>query len=285
MSGGPHRYQLSPSNYRNSSRTPELYSYSGDNSFSLGESQAKLLELTNEKSEMKESLEFLECERQVLIDSTAELKKILETERSQWKKEHDDLKKQLADLTAARVKAESQLTQKEMEMNDLKQHSKKLDDEINLRDKYLSSIQKNLDTVKKENKDLSSMNQELKQMLAEKLRYNGFMSAQNDSSHQQVSDCVSIITEMARLRLELNEKDRVIERLSQRRDERCSSTNPTRGNTDNLVEFLSQTIETIKGWPEEISNSSCVQSLMQTLLNTHRLNQDELTLKIDNLRL
>lgn len=283
MSGGSHRYQLSPSNYRNSSRTPELYNYSGD-SYNLGESQqAKLLELTNEKSEMKESLEFLECERQVLIDSTTELKKTLEQDRSQWKKEHDDLKRQLADLTAARVKAESQLTQKEMELNDLKQHSKKLDNEINLRDKYLASIQKNLETVKKENKEFTSMNQELKNMLAEKLRYNGFTNAQqssNDNTNQQVSDCVSIVTEMARLRLELNEKDRVIERLSQRRGETSSDS-----DTGNGRKLLDQIIESIEGWPEEISKSSYVQDMIKNLLITHNTNPDELTLKMDNLRL
>lgn len=284
MSSGPHRYQLSPSNYRTSSRTPELYNYSGD-SFNLGESQVKLLELANEKSELKENLEFLECERQVLIDSTTELKKSLENERSQWKKELDDLKRQLADLTVARVKAESQLTQKEMELNDLKQHSKRLDDEVNLRDKYLSSMQKNLETVKKENKELTSMNQELKNMLAEKLRYNGFTNAQqsNDNSHQQVSDCVSIVTEMARLRLELNEKDRVIERLSRRGN--SSDSDLLRSDTDDFKKLLDQIIESMKGWPEEISNSSYVQNLIKNLLNTHKLNQDELTTKMDNLRL
>lgn len=286
MSSGSHRYQLSPSNYRTSSRTPELYGYTGD-SFNLGESQAKLLELANEKSEMKESLEFLECERQVLIDSTAELKKSLENERSQWKREQDDLKRQLTDFTAARVKAESQLTQKEMELNDLKQHSKRLDNEISLRDKYLASIQKNLETAKKENKELSSMNQELKHMLAEKLRYNGFTNVQqsNDSSNQQVSDCVSIVTEMARLRLELNEKDRVIERLSQYHERNTSDNDPLKRDTDHSRKILDQITETIQGWPEEISNSSYVQNLINNFINTHKFKQDELTSKMDNLRL
>lgn len=185
MSGGPQRYQHSPSYYRTSSRTPELYSFnSGDISSCSNESQAKLVELTNEKLELKESLEFSECERQVLIDTAQELKDTLQKERSQWKKEQDELRKHVTDLIAARVKAESQLTRNDVEMIDVQLQVKKLQDDVSSRDRHIESLQKNIETLQNENKELSATNIMLKNMIADKLDFNRLVisSQQNETS-------------------------------------------------------------------------------------------------------
>lgn len=288
MSGGPQRYHQSPSHhYRTSSRTPELYSFnSSDITNCSNESQAKLIELNNERSELKESLEFLECERQVLIDSAKELKETLQKERSRWKREHDELKKQITDLIAARVKAESQLTLNEVDANDILLQVKRLNEELALRNRHLEMIQKDLDTVRNENKELNAINNELKIMLTEKLKYNGLINAcPSEKANQQASDCRSIVTEMARLRLELNEKDRIIERCgSNQNDFTSTKESSTCQDIDSLNKFLDQTVECIKGWPEELAGSSHVQNLMKTLLSTYKPANDELNLKIENIR-
>lgn len=285
MSGGPQRYQQSPSHhYRPNSRTPELYSFnSGDMLLNCtNESQTKLVELSNEKDELKESLEFLECERQVLIDSTTDLKETLQAERSQWKKDQDDLKKQLTDSIAARVKAESQLTYKDMELNEMRLQIKKLNEQIVLKERQLVSLQNRLETADIANKELAAYNNELKLMLSEKLIYNGLASTQKDGNpNQQVSDCVSIVTEMASLRLELNEKDRLLSQTSMHKQNNFSHDQ----DIDNLNKFLDQTVECIKGWPEELAGSSHVQNLMKTLLNAYRVDQSDLVHSADGLRL
>lgn len=289
MSGGPQRYRQSPSINRTSSRTPEIYSFnSGDISSYSNESQIKLVELNNEKIELKESLEFLECERQVLIDSAKELKETLQTERSQWKKEQDDLKKQITDSIAARIKAESQLTQNEVETNESRFKSKRLQEELSARDRLIESLRKNLILKQQENDELIAMNNELKHMLTEKLVYNGLTAAkQNDSSNQQVSDYTSIVTEMARLRLELNEKDKLIEMFNEYNNKKnfMKDESTTCHDIDNLNKFLDDTVECIKGWPEELAESSQVQNLMKTLLGSYRADQNEMSLRISNIHL
>lgn len=288
MSGGPQRYQQSPSHqYRTSSKTPDLCSFnSGDINNCSNESQARLIELNNEKSELKESLEFLECERQVLIDSAKELKETLQRERSHWKKEHEELKKQITDLIAARVKAESQLTRNEVDTNDVNLRMKRLEEEIMLKNRHLDMMRKDLEIARNENKDLNAINNELKHMMTEKLRYNGLTSAcPAENANQQVSECISIVTEMARLRLELNEKDRIIERYSNNQKNSLTSESSTCQDIDSLNNFLDQTVECIKKWPEELAGSSHVQNLMKTLLSAYKVDHDELTLKMQNFHL
>lgn len=292
MSGGPRRYQQSPSHhFRTTSRTPDLYSFnSGDTSGLSNESQAKIHELTNEKSELKESLEFLECERQVIIDSARELNETLQKERSQWKKELEDLKKQLTDSIAARVRAESQLTQIDVCSNDIQQQLKKLSDELQSKDKQIYSLRKNLESTYGEIKELRALNEELKKMLTENLKYNGLSSSQNNDGMTN-SDCTSIVTEMARLRLELNEKDKIIQNLNGlSRSEDSNSTIRTRPNSssydiETLNQFLDQTVECIKGWPEEISSSSHVKNLMKSLLSAYKPEHDELSLRMENIQI
>lgn len=277
MSGKPQSYHQSPAHYRTSSRTPELYSFnSGDMSNCAAESQVRLTELTNEKHELKESLEFLECERQVLIDSSKELKNTLQKERSQWKKDLDDTKRQMTDLIAAKIKAETHLTQNQVEMNSLKLQ--------------LAELEKKLEMSRNENKEQIAINQELKRMLTEKLKFNGSMTQHNNdaSNNQQVSDCISIVTEMAKLRLELNEKDRILESYHYRQLNKsvddCEDT--TLNDIDNLNKFLDQTVECIKGWPEELAGSSHVQNLMVTLLSAYKADhREELATKLKNIHL
>lgn len=288
MSGGPQRYRQSPAINRTSSRTPEIYSFnSGDISSYSNESQIKLVELNNEKIELKESLEFSECERQVLIDSAKELKETLQAERSQWKKEQDDLKKQITDSIAARVRAESQLTQNEVETNESRFKSKRLQEELSSRDKLIESLRKDLISKQRENDELIAMNNELRNMLKENLVYNGLKAAkQNDSVNQQVSDYTSIVTEMARLRLELNEKDKMIEMFNGYNNKNfIKDESVTCHDIDNLNKFLDDTVECIKGWPEELAESSQVQNLMKTLLGSYRADQNEMSLKISNMHL
>lgn len=289
MSSGPQRYRQSPSFNRTTSRTPEIYSFnSGDISSYSNESQIKLVELNNEKIELKESLEFLECERQVLIDSATELKETLQVERSQWKKEQDDLKKQITDLIAARVKAESQLTQKDVENSEFRFRSKRLQDELSSKDRHIETLKKSLVSVQQENAELIAMNNELKHMLTEKLVYNGLTAAkQNDSANQQVSDCTSIVTEMARLRLELNEKDRQLDMLNGCNNKKnfIESESSTCNDIDSFNKFLDNTVECIKGWPEELMRSSQVQDLMKTLLGSRRSDQNEIISRMNNIHL
>lgn len=135
--------------------------------------QAKLLQLTSERSELKESLEFLECERQVLIDSAKELREILQRERSQWKKELDEMKKQLTDSIAARVRAESQLTRLDVDTNDIRSQFKKRDDELQSKNKHIELLNKDLEKAQSELAEMKAVNDELKQMLNKKLTYNG----------------------------------------------------------------------------------------------------------------
>lgn len=288
MSGGPQRYQQSPShNYRTTSRTPELHSFnSSDITNCSNESQAKLIELNNEKCELKESLEFLECERQVLIDSAKELKETLQKERSQWRREHDELKKQITDLIAARVRAESQLTLNEVDANDISIQVKRLNEELALKNRHLEMIRKDLDIVRNENRELNAINNELKNMLTEKLKYNGLTNpCSTEKANQQVSDCRSVVTEMARLRLELNEKEKIIEGFTSNTNRKDSTIKESLNcqDIDSLNKFLDQTVECIKSWPEELAGSSHVQNLMKTLLSTYKAGHEELTLKMEDI--
>lgn len=288
MSGGPQRYQQSPShNYRTTSRTPELHSFnSSDITNCSNESQAKLIELNNEKCELKESLEFLECERQVLIDSAKELKETLQKERSQWRREHDELKKQITDLIAARVRAESQLTLNEVDANDISIQVKRLNEELALKNRHLEMIRKDLDIVRNENRELNAINNELKNMLTEKLKYNGLTNpCPTEKANQQVSDCRSVVTEMARLRLELNEKEKIIEGFTSNTNRKDSTIKESLNcqDIDSLNKFLDQTVECIKSWPEELAGSSHVQNLMKTLLSTYKAGHEELTLKMEDI--
>lgn len=250
MSGGPRRYQQSPLHHRANSRTPDLYSFSpGDPS---NESQVRILELSNERSELKESLEFLECERRVLMDSTKELRESLQKERSHWKKELEDVKKQLTDAIAARIRAESQVTRLEMELNDLRSIRRTQDQDS-----------KNPQIDPKEYEELKATNEELKRLLTERIRFNGLNSA---------NECTSVVTEMAKLRLELNEKDKLIEQYSTTSSNKVPKSPAY--EIDTLNKFLDQTVECIKGWPEELAGSSHVQDLMKTLLSAYRPDQD-----------
>lgn len=286
MSGGPHRYQQSPSYYRNSSRTPELHSFNSSDITSCSiESQARLVELNNEKQELKESLEFSECERQVLADSTRELKESLQTERNVWKKEQENLRKQITDLMAAKIKAESQLTRYDVEVNDLKLQMKKLNDDLFSKTRQIDHLTKDLESAEEDKKQLSSINEQLKLMLTEKLKYNG-SSNQKIDNYNDVSDCVSIITEMAKLRLELNDKDNLIRKLSGFESEGNTNQEITNSqDIDNLNKFLDQTVECIKGWPEDIASSSHVQNLMKTLLSAYRVDQEDLNSRLENIHL
>lgn len=296
MSGGPRRYQPSPShNFRTTSRTPDLYSFnnSGDMTgfYSNNESQVKIHELTSERSELKESLEFLECERQVLIDSARELKETLQKERSQWKKETDELKKHLTESIAARCKAESQLTRQDVGVNDIQLQLKRLTEELQSRDKQMDLLRKSLDSAHLEIKELSTLNSEFKRMLREKLKINGLTSADESNSTTTDTDCISIVTEMAKLRIELNEKDKIIASFTASngtsgdpitKNESFSKT-PSQ-EMELLNKFLDQTVECIKGWPEELAGSSHVQNLMKSLLSAHRPpDQDELTSRMQNI--
>lgn len=287
MSGGPQRYHQSPSHhYRTSSRTPELHSFnSSDITNCSSGSQAKLIELNNERSELKESLEFLECERQVLIDSAKELKETLQKERSQWRREHEELKKHITDLIAARVRAESQLTLNEVDANDTSLQVKRLNEELSLKDRHLELIRKDLDTVRNENKELNAINNQLKHMLTERLKYNGLTNTSpGEKANQQVSDCRSVVTEMARLRLELNEKEKMIDRYRNNENLKDSTAKESLNSQDidSLNKFLDQTVECIKGWPGELADSSHVQNLMKTLLSTYKAGHDDLGLKMEN---
>lgn len=295
MSGGPRRYQQSPSHNFRTSRTPDLYSFnnSGDISggYSNNESQVKILELTNEKSELRESLEFLECERQVLIDSALELKETLQKEKSQWKKEVDELKKHLTESIAARVKAESQLTKRDVGANDAQVQVKKLTEELRSKDKQLESLRNSLDAARIEIKELLSHNNELKKIIAERLKFNGSTSAHEFDGMTSDTDCISIITELARLRLELKEKDKIIASfkiLNGSGDESIMISEQTSKASLNeaLNNFLDQTVECIKGWPEELAGSSHVQNLMKSLLSAYKpLDQDELSSKLKSIHL
>jgi DNA repair exonuclease SbcCD ATPase subunit len=299
MSGGYRRYQQSPShNSRATSRTPDLYSFnnSGDMSgcyANNNESQVKIHELTNEKSELKESLEFLECERQVLIDSARELKETLQKERSQWKKETEELKKHLTESIAARVKAESQLTQRDVGANDAQLQLKRLTEELQSKDKQIELLRGSLDTAVLEIKELTALNLELKRMLREKIKFNGFNGANKPDEANNDSDCISMLTEMARLRLELNEKDKIIEtfKVANGTDACTNSKNEsslkaTSQEIESLNKFLDQTVECIKGWPEELAGSSHVQNLMRSLLSAHKPpDQDELNARLQNMHL
>lgn len=301
MSEGPHRYQHSPSHYsRASSRTPEIYSFnSGDMSNCLHESQLKLAELNKEKLELNESVEFLENERQVLIDSIKELKDSLHHDRSHYKKEIEDLKKQLTDCIAAKVKAESLLTRNDMRMNDSQFKQDKIHEELADKDKQIESLKRCLGMTMKENEELSALNNEFKHMLTEKLKYNGSVSAHAPLGNNEAADCLSIVTEMARLRLELNEKDKTIEKLSALRRDFIGNNLPTKttsqslqqqlsttcSEVDTLNKFLDQTVECIKGWPEELAGSKHVQDLMKSLLSQYKPEQDSLALKLENMHL
>lgn len=290
MSGGPSRYQRnSPSNqYRTATRTPELHSFnSGDILNCSAESSAKLSQLNSEKFDLKESLEFLECERQVLIDSTHELKETLHNERSQWKKEIDDLRKQLTDCLASRIKAESLLVQSDVEKNDLRVRIDKLNDSLASKDRHLAILNNNLEKLQSEHQDLTAMNQQLKRMLTEKLVYNGTIS-NNSINAQQISDCESIVTAMARLRLELNEKDKLIDELTTSSNNDCNLKHqlPNCNEIDMLNKFLDQTVECIKGWPEDLAGSSHVQDLMRTLLNAYKSdNPNALALQLERVHI
>jgi len=283
MSGGPQRYQQSPSYYRTSSKTPELYSYTPSDSPSCSNiSQAKILELSNEKTELKESLEFLECERQVLVDSVKDLKEVLSNERSQRRKEQEDLKMQIAESIAAKVRADSQLTHNVMEMNDLQVQIRKLSEELAAKERDIVTLRKTVKSLQDANKELIDINNELKLMLSEKLKYNGLVGTQNDEhSSQQVSDCLSIVTEMARLRLEVNEKESTIAKLNKHSSNNLINSD----DMDNLNRFLDQTVECIKGWPDELASSSHVQNLMKTLLSSYQVDRDNLTANMENVHL
>lgn len=308
MSGGPSRYSRnSPSQfYRQSSRTPDVtqqnyhnnqYSFnSHSNSIDYSNSicgvdnvaPIKLAELTNETLELKESLEFSEIERQAFEDTTRELKTTLHNERSQWKRELDELKKQLEEATANRIKAESQSIQKDLEMNDLRLGKEKLKNELDLKDKNLVLIQKNLEKLQQDNNELRDMNEQLKQMMVEKLKYNGLNQAtgpdgSGDDDNAQNFKCISIVTEMARLRLDVNAKDKLLQKLNTTNtnfdgddnynDQGTESINgPTMINQemDILNKFLDETVECIKSWPEDLANSNHVQTLMKTLLKAYR---------------
>lgn len=325
MSGGPSRYpHHSPSAHqyhqhhqyhstatRIASRTPDFYSSTSfnNNSYpcdttqqqSIGAldasaSHAKLLELDHERAELKESLEFLECERQVLMDSTKELKDNLNDERAQWKKEIDELKKQITDLIAARAKAESLLTRTEIEMNDFRLQNKKLNEELMLKDKHLEALNKDITCIKIQYRELNAINNELKHMLTEKLRYNGLSSVDsiNSNNHSQISDCMSIVTELAKLRLQLNEKERLIDNLKGSSTEHSTMTASKDLTTlhkesiacneiDTLNKFLDRTVECIKSWPEELAGSNHVQNLMKTLLESYKADHSNLTLDMENL--
>lgn len=294
MSSGPRRYQQSPSHhFRTTSRTPDLYSFNHSGDISGADSQAKILELTSERTELKESLEFLECERQVLIDSARELRETLQKERSRWKKEIEDLKKQLTDTIAARCRAESQLTQKDLGTNDIQQQMNKLIDELQSKDKQIYSLRKNLESSHSEIKGLTALNNELKQMLTERIKYNGFTNTLQDGGEGlRNMDCGSIVTEMAKLRLELNEKVKIIEDINMHNLSSTSnlgqskSINPSSDDIESLNKFLDQTVECIKGWPEELSCSSHVQNLMKSLLSAYKLpEQDELSSRMHNINL
>lgn len=304
MSGGPQRYQRSPNNhsqhhgqYQRSSQTPDLYSYghpSLEVSNRLNESSAKLAELSNERSELKESLEFLECERKVLIDSAKELRESLNNERSQSRKDQDELKKQITDLIAARIKAESQLTRNEAEMNDVRFQLRKLSDDLASKDKLIETLRKNLQNLQLENEELKAVNEQVQSMMTEKLKYNGYIASSPEAQHNDNadnhannhnSDCSSIVTEMAKLRLELNEKEKLLE--GYKKQNACNTHNPPPclNDMDSLNEFLDRTVECIKGWPEDIASSSHVQDLMKTLLKTYRSDEGDLTTKLHQVRI
>ena len=290
MSSGPRRYQQSPSHhFRTSSRTPEIYSFnhSGDTSGFSNDSQARILELTSERTELKESLEFLECERQVLIDSAKELKDTLQNERSHWKKDQDDLKKQLTEAIAARVRAESHATKLDVELNDTRSQFVKLNDNLKSKDRQIESLRGSLDSSNAELKDLKLLNAELSMMMKEKLKFNGLVSGAQVNDYTS-SDCISIVTEMARLRLELNEKDKIIEKLdSSYLSSPMNKTDPRSRSYDveTLNQFLDQTVECIKSWPEELAGSSHVQNLLKTLLSSYRPDNDELSSKVEKIHL
>jgi len=259
------------------------------------DAQAKLLELSSERSELLESLEFLECERQVSIDSAKELRETLQRERSQWKKEQDELKKQLTDCIAAKLKAESQLTRLEVDTHDIRTHFKKITDELQSKNKKIDMLNKNLEAAQREIIELRMLNEELKSMLSKKLRYNGSNIQGPDGDLQLSSECTSIITEMARLRLELNEKDKIILASSSQDTRPISEERKSAGteldrqtvvnDIETLNKFLDQTVECIKSWPEELAGSSHVQNLMKTLLSAYRPDQDELSSKFQNIHL
>lgn len=289
MSGGPNRYQRSPSHLysRNTSRTPDVYSYNvaGDttslSNVTTNTSNFQLAELTSEKVELKESLEFLECERQVLIDTTQELKDRLQDEKSQRRKEVEDLKRQLTDSIVGRVRAESQLVQWELEMNELRNKNKRLFNEHSpneqLQLQKIETLEKNLETLGTQNTELSLLNRELTLMLTEKLKLNGNIDGSSPSS--SISDHVSVVTAMAKLRLELNEKDKIIESLTKTKQQRdhqeLDRTNDSHNEIDSLNKFLDQTVECMKSWPEELAGSSHVQELMKTLLRAHKADHQE----------
>lgn len=262
----------------------------------MNESHVKILELTSEKSELKESLEFLECERQVLIDTARELKDTLQKERSQYKKEIEELKKHLTDTIAARVKAESQLTQLDVGANDVQSQLKRLADELQSKDRQLDLLRKSLDSAQAEIRSLTALKDEFSRMLNEKLKFNGFTGA--DEQNSGANDCTSIVTEMAKLRLELNEKDKIIESFSRssrttnnlNANHSISSVHQPKassiGEIDSLNKFLDQTVECIKAWPEELAGSSHVQNLMKSLLSAYKPpEQDEITSRMQSIHI
>lgn len=291
MSGGPNRYGPAHA-YRTSSRTPELYSFNyGDRSSTPilnHESQLKLKELNNERTELKESLEFLECERQALMDASKELNDTLQVERSHWKKEIEDLKNQVTDQIRIRIKAESELIKNEMETNNLRLQLEKATEELITRTKQLNDLEKRDASLESENKQLSLIKHELEIMLSEKLKFNGLPISQSDSvQSQELSNCTSIVTEMAKLRLELNEKDKIIDNF--RRGDPTHNSNTSNhinncSDIDNLNSFLDQTVECIKSWPQELADSCHVQNLMKTLLSAYKKSPDEMILKLENLK-
>lgn len=232
----------------------------------------------------------METERQVLIDSARELKDILQKERNAWKKEQDDLKRQLTDSIAARVKAESQLTKLDMETNNIRTQFKSLSQDLEAKNRQLDSLRQSLDSAHGDIRELHSLNDEFKRMLTEKLRFNGFDSS-GPNIEQVDSDCMSIVTEMARLRLELNEKNKILEKFNGFNQNNSDSHDHYDGKTtstldvDSLNKFLDQTVECIKGWPEELASSSHVQNLMRTLLSAYKPDHEDLTSRFDKIHL
>jgi hypothetical protein len=105
-------------------------------------------------------------------------------------------------------------------------------------------------------------------------------------------DSISIVTEMAKLRLEVNEKNKIIASFNS-----SNETGKTDSNNDSfskassyeiesLNQFLDRTVECIKGWPDELAGSSHVQNLMRSLLSAYKPpDQDELSSRMQHIHL
>lgn len=146
-------YQKSPAYRGKNSRTPEHFSFNSSETSMLNESQA-FVRLLEENRELRENIEFLECELAVMNEN-------LKNERNKYKKDLDD-------LMAAKVKAESSLLHKDIEINGIRLQLQRAQDE--LADKARKKVAQKESSEAKPIIDLTESTEDISFMLIDKLK-------------------------------------------------------------------------------------------------------------------